>query len=160
MTISKIISGGQTGADRAALDWAIARDIPHGGWCPKGRLAEDGVIDTKYDLDETPEAEYIQRTERNVRDSEATVIFSTATDLTDGSLATAELAIFLNKPCLHLTGNNSNMENSTRLREFLKKNNVNVLNVAGPRMSGDHHIRALVFGILNHLVDKADNPCE
>ena len=75
---TRIVSGGQTGADRAALDWAIARRIPHGGWCPQGRKAEDGVIEAKYHLTETPSADYIQRTEWNVRDSNGTVVFSIA----------------------------------------------------------------------------------
>jgi len=66
--IEKVISGGQTGADRAALDFAIAHGIPYGGWCPAGRLAEDGTIDARYILKETPSASYPQRTEWNVRD--------------------------------------------------------------------------------------------
>ncbi len=61
----KVISGGQTGADRAALDWAIANGVPHGGWCPKGRKAEDGPIAAKYARQETPSAAYLQRTEQN-----------------------------------------------------------------------------------------------
>ncbi len=72
----KIISGGQTGADRAALDWAIRNGIPHGGWCPKGRKAEDGPIEAKYQLQETPSSKYLQRTDWNARDSDGTVIFS------------------------------------------------------------------------------------
>ncbi len=68
----KIISGGQIGADRAALDWAIAHQIAHGGWCPKGRKAEDGVIDARYNLTQTPSSEYSQRTEWNLRDSDGT----------------------------------------------------------------------------------------
>ena len=157
--ISKIISGGQTGADRAALDWAIANNIQYGGWCPKGRLAEDGVIDPKYNLQETPESKYIQRTEWNVRDSDATIIFSTSPKLSGGSLATAEIAMSLNKPYLFLSGINSNIENPAFLL-FLKENDVNVLNVAGPRKSGDQRIGDLVFNTLNHLVDKPVNPCE
>lgn len=74
--ISKIVSGGQTGADRAALDYAIAIGIPHGGWCPKGRKAEDGPIGPPYALVETPRADYLQRTEWNVRDTDGTVIFT------------------------------------------------------------------------------------
>ena len=74
--IEKIISGGQTGADCAALDFAIEHGIPHGGWCPGGRLAEDGPIDARYQLKETPSANYTQRTEWNVRDSDGTVVFS------------------------------------------------------------------------------------
>lgn len=76
MKLIKIVSGGQTGADRAALDWALAHGVPCGGWCPKGRKAEDGPIDLKYPLKETPSSSYIQRTEWNVRDSDATVVFS------------------------------------------------------------------------------------
>jgi hypothetical protein len=81
--IKKIISGGQTGADRAALDFAIYHDIRHGGWCPKGRLAEDGMIERRYELQETSSKSYPQRTEKNVRDSDGTAIF--AQKLTGGS---------------------------------------------------------------------------
>ena len=77
-SLKKIISGGQTGVDRAALDFAIEHDIPYGGWCPKGRKAEDGPIGSRYLLKETPTSTYPQRTEWNVRDSDGTVIFSLA----------------------------------------------------------------------------------
>lgn len=153
MGISKIISGGQTGADRAALDWAIANDIPHGGWCPKGRLAEDGVIDAKYNLRETPETEYIQRTEWNVRDSDATVIFSISPILTGGSLATEELATAHRKPCLHISETQSISTNAEELQLFLVEHNVGILNVAGPRASNEPEIRAFVTDIL-------DSACE
>ena len=88
----KIVSGGQTGADRAALDWSIKNGIPHGGWCPKGRKAEDGPIDGKYQLKETPSSNYPQRTEWNVRDSDGTVVFSVKAVLTGGSKRTVDLA--------------------------------------------------------------------
>lgn len=153
MGIEKIISGGQAGADRAALDWAIARDIPHGGWCPLGRLAEDGRIDLKYKLRETPEAEYIRRTEWNVRDSDATVIISTSPSLSGGSLATAELAAALRKPCLHLNGSLRIQANAEKLSAFLRKHCVKILNIAGPRASGDPVVGALVADIFNALVD-------
>ena len=74
--VEKIVSGGQTGADRAGLDFAIAHGIPHGGWCPKGRKAEDGTIPERYGLSETSRADYLQRTEANVRESDGTVIFT------------------------------------------------------------------------------------
>src|SRR5436189_4749506 len=90
--VEKIISGGQTGADRAALDFALAHGLAHGGWCPRGRLAEDGALEERYELRETPDAEYAQRTEWNVRDSDGTVIFSIAAGLTGGSKLTAEFA--------------------------------------------------------------------
>ncbi len=83
--VEKIISGGQTRADRAALDFAISHDIPHGGSCPRGRLAEDGPIDHRYQLQETSIKSYPQRTEKNVRELDGTVIFSLAPKLTGGS---------------------------------------------------------------------------
>jgi hypothetical protein len=98
----KILSGGQTGADRAALDWALAHNEPFGGWCPKGRKAEDGPIDLKYPLKETPSVAYVQRTEWNVRDSDATVLFSIDPTLTGGSLKTMDFARKHKKPRLHL----------------------------------------------------------
>ena len=151
--IEKVISGGQAGADRAALDWAITRGIPHGGWCPLGRLAEDGHIDAKYNLRETPEAEYLQRTEWNVRDSDATVIISTSPSLSGGSLATAELAAAMRKPCLHLNGSQPPQANARQLPAFLRKHRVKILNVAGPRASGDPRVGRLVADILDALVD-------
>jgi hypothetical protein len=90
--IPKIVSDGQTGADRAALDWALSHRLPCGGWCPKGRKAEDGPIDSKYPLKESPSASYLQRTEWNVRDSDATVLFSLAAELKGGSKKTVEFA--------------------------------------------------------------------
>src|ERR1700754_3171011 len=87
-----IISGGQTGADRAALDFALALGISHGGWCPRQRRAEDGVIPDQYLLSETPSSHYSQRTEWNVRDSDATVVFSIRSGLTGGTRLTFELA--------------------------------------------------------------------
>ena len=100
--IPKIVSGGQTGADRAALDWALSHKLPCGGWCPKGRKAEDGPIEAKYPLKESPSASYLQRTEWNVRDSDATVLFSIASKLTGGSKKTVEFAKKHHKPWIHL----------------------------------------------------------
>src|SRR3974390_2458425 len=101
--IQKIISGGQTGPDRAALEFARAHGIAHGGWCPQGRLAEDGTIPQVYQMKETPSADPAQRTEWNVRDSEGTVIFSIASELSGGSRLTAEWAGRLGRPCLHVS---------------------------------------------------------
>src|SRR5260221_13349632 len=92
MKLVKIVSGGQTGADRAALDWALAHNVECGGWCPKGRKPEDRPIHPKYPLKETPSATYIRRTEWNVRDSDATVLFSIGSTLTGGSRRTMEFA--------------------------------------------------------------------
>ncbi|HYZ72060.1 MAG TPA: putative molybdenum carrier protein [Chthoniobacterales bacterium] len=86
----KIVLGGQTGADRAALDWALARGVECGGWCPKGRKAEDGTIRAKYPPKKTASVAYLQRIEWNVRDSDATVLFSIKPTLTGGSLKTVD----------------------------------------------------------------------
>ena len=96
-----IVSGGQSGADVAALDWAIAHMVDHGGWCPKGRRSEDGPIPPHYLLMETPQANYLQRTEWNVRDSDATVIFTLTDVLDGGSKRTAQFADKLHRPWLH-----------------------------------------------------------
>jgi hypothetical protein len=101
--IPKFVSGRQTGADRTDLDWAIARGVPHGGLCPKGRKAEDGKISTRYQLKETPSNNYVQRSEWNMRDSDSTVAFSIAAVLTGGSKKTVQLAHEHRKPVLHLS---------------------------------------------------------
>ena len=91
-SVPKIVSGGQTGADRVAVDWALPHHVECGGWCPKGRKAQDGPIDPKYPLKETPSVAYIQRTEWNVRDSDATVLFSIEPTLSGGSKKTIAFA--------------------------------------------------------------------
>lgn len=130
---TKIISGGQTGADRAALDFAIRHNIPHGGWCPKGRLCEDGVIENRYQLTETASTRYPSRTEKNVKDSDGTVIFTVEAKLTGGSKKTAELARKHGKPHLHLHG--AVYDKSERLARFVGDNGIGILNVAGSRAS-------------------------
>jgi hypothetical protein len=129
----KIISGGQTGADRAALDRALAHGMECCGWRPKGRKAEDGPIDPKYPLKETASAANIQRTEWNVRDSDATVLFSVKPVLTGGSKRTVEFARKHGKPCMHLCAGDTAAADA--LRVFFEKHGVKVLNVAGPRAS-------------------------
>ena len=134
--IKKIVSEGQTGADRAGLDVAIRWGFPYGGWCPKGRKAEDGIIGGQYQLIETPSASYLQRTERNVRDSDATVIFTIAPTLTGGSKRTAEFAEKHKKPWIHLTQRSSSYESpALLLQQFITDNGVETLNVAGTRGS-------------------------
>jgi len=103
MIIKRIVSGGQTGADRAGLDFAIEHGLKHGGWCPKGRRAEDGRIPGRYELKETQATSYVRRTEWNVRDSDGTVIFTVMIRLTGGSKKTSNLARKHRKPCLHLS---------------------------------------------------------
>ncbi|BAY78498.1 hypothetical protein NIES25_49730 [Nostoc linckia NIES-25] len=140
----KIVSGGQTGADRAALDWAIARQITHGGWCPKGRKAEDGVINMCYNLTETPSAEYSQRTEWNVRDSDGTVIFSITKKLFAGTLLTAELAQKYEKPCIHICKELAHVNTLNELLLFISNYKILILNVAGPRASEESEVYQFV----------------
>jgi hypothetical protein len=151
MPVGKLVSGGQTGADRAALDFALAHGIPHGGWCPRGRLAEDGVVEGCYELKETPDGEYPQRTEWNVRDSDGTVIFSIAPELTGGSKLTAELAAELGKPCLHLSEIRDRQNAGARLRAFVTDHDIRVLNVAGPRASNEPAVARFVIETLEKL---------
>jgi hypothetical protein len=150
----KIISGGQTGADRAALDWAIKRGVPYGGWCPKGRKSEDGVIDHRYNLIETPSEDYRQRTEWNVRDSDATVIFSIQKELFGGTMLTVEFAEKLEKPLIHLCEQDEQTDHAQRLRSFIEEFNVGVLNVAGPRASNEPGIYQFVSSVLEQALNE------
>src|SRR5208282_1479493 len=115
----KIMSGGQTGVDRAALEWALANGIPHGGWCPKGRKAEDGVIPIRFHLKETGSENYSMRTRRNVRDSGGTVIFSKESGLSAGTQETADVAKEIGKPLLHLISSLEVKEAARQLDAFI-----------------------------------------
>lgn len=154
MTITKIVSGGQTGADRAGLDWAIENQIECGGWCPAGRLAEDGEIDLKYPLTETPSSGYSQRTGWNVRDSDGTVIFSLSPDLSGGSALTKTFAADWTRPCLHLHPEADEaatrlVDPAERLVAFIDEFFINTLNIAGPRASSERLIDRFVNETLN-----------
>ena len=144
----KIISGGQTGADKAGLDWAIANGIAHGGWCPKGRRSENGPIDVLYNLVETPSSNYLERTEWNVRDSDATMIFTLAEKLDGGSKKTAEIATRLGKPYLHFRPR----VNPSYLVKFLVRHQVKILNIAGKRETEAPGIGDFVTEALNRLL--------
>ena len=146
----KIISGGQTGADRAALDWAIANNVPHGGWCPKGRKAEGGTIPAHYALKETPSTSYLQRTEWNVRDSDGTAIFTLSSKLTGGSKRTAEFAAKHRKPWIHISAADGPAVH-TKLAQFVSANGIKVLNVAGTRGSKEPGVGELVLQSLSGL---------
>lgn len=129
-----IISGGQSGADRAALDFAIEHKIRHGGWCPKGRLAEDGRIAKRYRLKETKSSYPAVRTRWNVRDSDGTVIFSLRSRLAGGTRLTQELAWKYKKPLLKIVA--PGRDAKRLLAVFVRTHQIRVLNVAGPRESG------------------------
>lgn len=133
MSIQRILSGGQTGVDRAALDFAIARQIPHGGWCPAGRRAADGVLDARYQLLETESSGYRQRTKRNVLDSDATLILYRGR-LEGGSLLTRDLAAGHGKPLLLLLCDlhDPTEELLTAWQGWLLSHPIAILNIAGP----------------------------
>lgn len=147
MTLTKIISGGQTGVDRAALDAAQLFNLRQfaepdnfrlaiGGWCPKGRLAEDGPILASLPLEETPSAEYPQRTEWNIRDSDATLILTRGLP-TGGTARTVESCRKRRKPHLVVDLNSgalSAMEHHV-VAWLEGSKEIRVLNVAGPRES-------------------------
>jgi hypothetical protein len=141
-----IRSGGQTGADRAALDWAINNGIEHCGWCPKGRRSEDGKINIKYLLTETYSYRYMVRTRKNVEDSDGTVLFSVSPVLTGGTLLTYQWAVKMNKPTLCIHANTS--EPGSLLRDFLEHFQISDLNVAGPRRTTEPQIGELVNHVL------------
>lgn len=147
-----IISGGQTGADRAALDFAIQHGFPHDGWCPCGRLAEDGRIPEIYQLEETPSQRYAERTEWNVRDADATVVFTISADVQGGSALTLAMARKHVKPLLHLTRDGGTEPPvagaAAELRAFLEAHGVGRLNVAGPRGSQEPAVARFVNDVL------------
>lgn len=146
--IHRIISGGQTGADRAALDFAIKMDIIHGGWVPKGRLAEDGPIPARYHLTEMPTKSYPKRTEKNVVDSDGTLIVSHG-KLTDGSKYTMEMAVMHGRTWLHIDLDRTPAFHAAQqVMKWIDENRIETLNVAGPRASKDPKIYKAVFDLL------------
>jgi hypothetical protein len=130
--VERIISGGQTGVDRAALDVALRWGLSHGGWCPRGRLAEDGVIPAQYQLRQTESADYPVRTERNVIDSDGTLIIY-RTRLVGGTALTRRLAVKHQRPCCVV--DLARRVRTARVRRWLVQHAIRNLNVAGPRES-------------------------
>jgi hypothetical protein len=154
----KIVSGGQTGADRAALDFALENRIPHGGWCPRGRVAEDGTLPDRYSLHETPSRKYAERTVWNVRDSDATVVFSIAANPQGGTRLTLRVAEGLRKPTLHLSRDSLACESNDavalaaeKMLAFIAEHTVKTLNVAGPRASQEPEISTFVQSVLQRV---------
>lgn len=147
--LHKIVSGGQTGVDRAALDVALALGIPCGGWCPKGRRAEDGIIAVRYPLTETEGSNYSLRTEWNVRDSDATLILNEGA-LEGGTKITAAFAEKYQRPCYIISMQDDS--DSDKIKKWIRQNRVQVLNVAGPRESGRPGIYKKATALLSALL--------
>lgn len=154
--IEKIISGGQTGVDRAALDAAIAVNIPHGGFCPKGRRAEDGAIPKKYNLSETESAAYSIRTKLNISESDGTLILISnfPVDYSSGTLLTIREINLQKKPNLLLNLLESDSKNLITAEKWIKENNIVILNIAGPRESQSTGIYDLSFTFLQALLQR------
>lgn len=148
--IERVVSGGQTGVDRAALDAAMEAGLACGGWCPLGRRAEDGPIPDRYPLTETDSARYLDRTRMNVEDSDATLIVTRRTT-TGGTRLTAEHAERIGRPFLIVDLSVPEDAAVARLRDWLDENAVNVLNVAGPRESTRPGIHAAAAAFLCRL---------
>lgn len=150
-----VISGGQTGVDRAALDVAREMGVPHGGWCPKGRLAEDGRISDEYQLWETDSPDYAVRTEWNVRDSHGTLVL-TRGDLTGGTRLTVILALRYGRPVLvvDLAAVRDPALIAERILCWVRLHGIRVLNVAGPRESSCPGIYHQARNLLAVFVEK------
>ncbi|WP_456448077.1 putative molybdenum carrier protein [Thiolapillus sp.] len=129
--IEKIVSGGQTGVDRGALDAALELGLPCGGWCPKGRRALDGPIPDRYPLQETNSRDYKVRTRLNVRDSDGTLILNCG-DLSGGTAYTQAVAERLGRPCL-VINLDDDAPDIRKAQAWVETEAVRVLNVAGPR---------------------------
>jgi len=145
----RVISGGQTGVDRAALDVARELEVPCGGWCPRGRRAEDGRIPESYPLRETPSASYPERTAWNVRDSDGTLIITRGRPR-GGTALTVSLARRAGKPVM--VANLESGANASEIRAFLLEHRIRVLNVAGPRESEAPGIHDQAAALLRELL--------
>jgi len=147
--IEKIVSGGQTGVDRGALDAAIDLGVPHGGWCPRGRRAEDGRVPARYALVETAATAYAVRTERNVRDSDATLVLCVGAPRR-GTALTCDVARRLRKALRVIDV--ADPPPLAELRRWITTSAIRVLNVAGPRESTQpgmqRHARAFLLALL------------
>jgi len=148
MSLQKIISGGQTGADQGALDAAIFCAFPHGGSVPAGRKTEAGTLSEKYGMVELASAHYPVRTEKNVADADGTLVVSNGS-LSGGSLLTSKIAQAQGKAWIHIDFKKENSSSAlTRALAWVASNHIRILNVAGPRASSD----PMIYGLTRRLI--------
>lgn len=155
MHVQAIISGGQTGVDRAALDFALAHGIPCGGWCPKGRRSEDGIIPAKYPLKETSTTEYHVRTRKNIVSSDGTLIIVKDDAMDRGTKLTKELCAKLQKPCFIASGTQT--DEKDLFREWLANHHIRTLNVAGCREGSQPGVYEYAIAVLNEIFSRVSN---
>lgn len=157
MRLEKVISGGQTGVDRAALDAAISLGIPTGGWCPKGRLAEDGRIEDKYPLTETLSSDTAQRTEWNIRDSDGSLVIVWNPMPKDGTVFALECLKKWKKPHLVINLSETPKPKIEDIVKWIQENNIKVISIGGPRGSFAKNVYTdafdLICKILSQLVE-------
>ena len=150
----KIVSGGQTGVDRGALDAALDLNYPCGGWCPRGRIAEDGVIPDRYPLTEHDSEEYVARTFQNVVDSDATLVIH-FDELEGGTALTVEFCQQEQKPHLVIDMRNTGQHGVTgSIAEFVRSRGIRTLNVAGPRASKIPLAHHSAYDVVRGLIEK------
>ena len=158
--ISKIVSGGQTGVDRGALEAALDLGFPYGGYVPKGRRSEDGIVPLEFaTMTEDTRKDYLHRTELNVVNSDATLILTLNVEgaVTGGTKKTAEFARMHGRPCVFVVVspevvNPAHLDMALR---FLVENQVRVLNVAGPRESKQPGVQEAARKFMEAVIDAA-----
>lgn len=146
--VDRIISGGQTGVDRAGLDAAMESGIPVGGYCPEDRLAEDGAIPAKYPLTELASGGYPARTEKNVMEADGTLILNVG-ELSDGTRYTLDCALKHGKPYLVVQLDNN--PGTVMVIRWLEGHSIRILNIAGPRESKHPRAYDMAYMFLRRL---------
>ena len=153
--LARIVSGGQTGVDRGALDAALEARFPCGGWAPAGRIAEDGPIAARYPLVELPGGGYEERTLKNVLDSDGTAILYFEA-LEGGTRQTMVNCVEHAKPHELIDATRATPgEAAEKLAAFVKRNRIGVLNVAGPRASKQHQAHAHAYATVKEMLKRS-----
>ena len=150
----KVVSGGQTGVDRGALDAALELNLQCGGWCPQGRLAEDGAIPEQYPMQEMESDDYRDRTRKNVLDSDGTAIIYFG-EIEGGTESTLDDCVQLAKPYQLINGAETQTGQAAKLiADFVRERGVQTLNVAGPRASKVERGHKYAFDTVRMAIDQ------
>ncbi|MHA3775597.1 putative molybdenum carrier protein [Verrucomicrobiota bacterium sgz303538] len=148
----KIVSGGQTGVDRGALDAALMLGVPCGGWCPAGRLDEDGIIPERYPVTELEGGGFRERTIKNVQDSDGTLVLYFS-EIQGGTGTTVDACVELQKPCKLIDCNETASKSAAAsAADFIRQCGIKTLNVAGPRASEQSSAEQFAFEVVRELI--------